>query len=187
MENVKVVVVGEGASGKTSLLITYTTNQFPNAYIPTVFDNYVANVYILQRLFMFGLWDTAGQEDYDRLRPLSYSDTDCFLVCFSVDSPSAFEQIPNKWIPEIGHFCPGTPFFIVGLKTDLRNDEGTIKFLKGRPVLKQDGIAMAKKVGAYGYVECSALTYDGVQNVFEEVAKCVLEKRGRKKKQCVLQ
>lgn len=47
------------------------------------------------------LWDTAGQEDYDRLRPLSYPDTDVILMCFSVDSPDSLENIPEKWTPEV--------------------------------------------------------------------------------------
>lgn len=47
------------------------------------------------------LWDTAGQEDYDRLRPLSYPDTNVILMCFSVDSPDSLENIPEKWTPEV--------------------------------------------------------------------------------------
>ena len=61
-----------------------------------------------------GLFDTAGQEDYDRLRPLSYPQTDVFLVCLSVVSPSSFENVREKWVPEITHHCPKTPFLIVG-------------------------------------------------------------------------
>ena len=191
MENVKIVVVGNGACGKTCFLITYTTNLFPRVYVPTVFETYTANDYICGRLFMFGLWDTAGQEDYDRLRPLSYTDTDCFLVCFSIVDRYSFENVDKKWIPEIRHHCPTAPFLIVGLQSDLRDDAATIECLqkcRESPILKEDGKALAEKVGAYAYVECSALTQNGLKNVFEEAAKSIIdERKTRKKKQCVLQ
>ena len=61
-----------------------------------------------------GLWDTAGQEDYDRLRPLSYPQTDVFLICFSVVSPSSFENVTSKWCPEIKHHCPDAPILLIG-------------------------------------------------------------------------
>ena len=83
----KLVIVGDGACGKTCLLIVFSKDQFPEVYVPTVFENYVADIEVDNKQVELALWDTAGQEDYDRLRPLSYPDTDVILMCFSIDSP----------------------------------------------------------------------------------------------------
>lgn len=129
MQTIKCVVVGDGAVGKTCLLISYTTNKFPSEYVPTVFDNYAVTVMIGGEPYTLGLFDTAGQEDYDRLRPLSYPQTDVFLVCFSVVSPSSFENVREKWVPEITHHCQKTPFLLVGTQIDLRDDAATLEKL----------------------------------------------------------
>ena len=94
-----------------------------------VFDNYAVTVMIGGEPYTLGLFDTAGQEDYDRLRPLSYPQTDVFLVCFSVVSPSSFENVKEKWVPEITHHCQKTPFLLVGTQIDLRDDAATIEKL----------------------------------------------------------
>ena len=158
----KLVVCGDGACGKTCLLIVFSKNEFPEKYVPTVFENYVADIEVDGKQIELALWDTAGthcymrallalpsssralflgQEDYDRLRPLSYPDTNVLLICFSVDNPDSLENVPYKWVPEVRHFCPGVPFVLVACKMDLREDEKVIQELKKsnhKPVSKQD-------------------------------------------------
>ncbi|KAF8720241.1 Rho (Ras homology) subfamily of Ras-like small GTPases, partial [Rhizoctonia solani] len=184
------VVVGDGAVGKTCLLISYTTNKFPSEYVPTVFDNYAVTVMIGDDPYTLGLFDTAGQEDYDRLRPLSYPQTDVFLVCFSVTSPASFENVKEKWFPEVHHHCPGVPCLIVGTQVDLRDDPAVIEKLsrqKQRPVPLEAGERLARELGAVKYVECSALTQKGLKNVFDEAIVAALEPPVVKKKnKCVI-
>lgn len=125
--------------------------------------------------YTLGLFDTAGQEDYDRLRPLSYPQTDVFLVCFSVTSPASFENVREKWFPEVHHHCPGVPCLIVGTQTDLRDDPAIRDKLarqKMQPIRKEDGDRMSKELGAVKYVECSALTQYKLKDVFDEVRIC---------------
>ena len=136
------------------------------------------------------LWDTAGQEDYDRLRPLSYPDTDVILMCFSIDSPDSLENIPEKWTPEVRHFCPNVPIILVGNKKDLRNDSTTIRELqkmKQEPVKYDEGRSMSEKIQAFHYLECSAKTKEGVREVFETATKAALQVKKKKNKvKCAL-
>ncbi|CAI2198448.1 20731_t:CDS:2, partial [Funneliformis geosporum] len=146
----KLVIVGDGACGKTCLLIVFSKGTFPEVcflqslpiwrsankyesniniaakrrwsikvfgsminkenifiiltfilnvqqvYVPTVFENYVADVEVDGKHVELALWDTAGQEDYDRLRPLSYPDSHVILICFAVDSPDSLDNVQEK-------------------------------------------------------------------------------------------
>ncbi|KAF8328855.1 signal transducer [Cantharellus anzutake] len=177
----KLVVVGDGGCGKTCLLIVYAENRFPEAYIPTVFENYVTQVNFEGKEIELALWDTAGQEEYDRLRPLSYPESDVILIVFSIDFPVSLANVQDKWYPEVAHFCEGAPLILIGTKIDLRKDETTRRMLGAQgqtTVTPEQGQAVAKEIGAK-YMECSAKTGQGVRDVFNAALKESVKGRWR--------
>ncbi|ETI23306.1 GTP-binding protein rhoC [Cladophialophora carrionii CBS 160.54] len=176
----KFVVVGDGGCGKTCLLISYAQALYrqderlikrPQKYVPTVFENYITQTSHKPsgKTVELALWDTAGQEEYDRLRPLSYPETDLLFVCFAIDCPNSLENVMDKWYPEVLHFCPTTPLILVGLKSDLRTKRTCIELLRTQgltPVTPDQGAAVAQRMGAK-YIECSAKENKGIQEVFD--------------------
>ena len=123
-----------------------TVNNREQISIPTVFENYDADSEVDGKHVTLRLWDTAGSEDYDRLRPLSYPDSHVILICFSIAIPDSFDNVHEKvrskllvlmfilplpqWISEVNHFCQGLPIILVGLQKDLRSDPKTIDELR---------------------------------------------------------
>jgi len=176
---VKLVVVGDGAVGKTSLLITYSKGEFPTEYLPTVFENYTAQIQSKDfGLVLLHLWDTAGQEDYDRLRPLSYPGTDIVLLCFSTISQSSCDAVKEKWAPEVHHYIPDVPKFLIGTKIDLREAKATDPNTgKYDPVNPEKGQALAKELGALKYLEVSSKTGKGLNEIFNAAISLVLSER----------
>jgi len=174
-KRVKLVVVGDGAVGKTSLLIRYATGNFPTEYLPTVFENYTAQMKRSDEVILLHLWDTAGQEDYDRLRPLSYPGADVVLLCFSTISQASFDSIKEKWAPEIAHYIPTVPCILVGTKIDLREekhpDPNSGKF---EPISPEQGKEMGKTISATTYLEVSSKTGMGINPIFEEAVNLAL-------------
>ena len=175
---IKSVCIGDGSVGKTALLMTFATNHFPSEYVPTVFDNYNAHMMIDGKVVSLGLWDTAGQEDYDAMRPLSYPMSDVVIICMSIASRVSADNVVNKWAPEISHFLPQTPVVLVGCKKDLRDDRNTLARLRERgqePLSYTQGVALARKIGAAHYVESSAFTGENITDVFRTVARAAME------------
>ncbi|ONK59160.1 uncharacterized protein A4U43_C08F3600 [Asparagus officinalis] len=159
-------------------------------YVPTVFDNFSANVVVDGLTVNLGLWDTAGQEDYNRLRPLSYRGADVFLLAFSLISRASFENVSKKWMPELRHYAESVPVVLVGTKLDLRDDP---QFLTDHPgastISTAQGEELKKQIGASVYVECSSKTQQNVKAVFDSAIKIVLQpprpiKQKKKKKLC---
>ncbi|XP_076060353.1 rho-related GTP-binding protein RhoC-like isoform X2 [Oratosquilla oratoria] len=140
----KVLIVGDGAVGKTCLLTTYNT----------VDDEEVTMT----------IWDTAGQEAYDRCRVMSYPNTDVFILCFALDNPTSLLNASMKWIQELREFSTHIPILLVGTKADLQRNAPT-------PVKSSEAKKLAHSQKLSGYVECSAYTQEGVEDVFINAIK----------------
>ncbi|CAF0940881.1 unnamed protein product [Brachionus calyciflorus] len=175
----KLVIVGDGACGKTCLLYAFCKDEFLDDYEITVFETYVTDIEIDGIKIELVLWDTAGQEEYERLRPLSYPDSNVILVCYSIDNHDSLENIADKWSPEIKYYCPKIPIILVGNKKDLRNE-------MKRTVSTEEGARMADRIGAHYFFECSSKTREGVRSVFEAAARASLiySKKKKSKGKC---
>jgi small GTP-binding protein len=163
----KLVIVGDGACGKTSLLSSFALGEFPKEYQPTIFENYVAEIRLDGKAVQLALWDTAGQEEYERLRPLSYSKSHVILIAFSIDTPDSLDNVATKWIEEVRNICgPTIPVLLVGCKSDLRPHPEAPGF-----VTRADAERVSQQIGARAYKECSALKIEGVDDVFEAATR----------------
>ena len=134
-------------SGKTTLLSVFATGAFPNEFVPVFFQSYVADLELDGRYVELALWDTVDQEDYDRLRPLSYSNSHVILICYAIDTPETLTSVlerasPNttstwfetdttawQWIVEASYLAPKVPVLLVGCKKDLRHNHQVIERL----------------------------------------------------------
>ena len=177
--SLKTIAVGYGCAGKTCMFITYTTKKFPDEYIPTVFDNYAQEI---DENTQLGLWDTGGGEDYARLRPLSYPQTDAFILCFDVARKDLFAELESYWYAELRHHCPDVPIILTATKIDLRETEENC-------VTTEEGEALAAKTRSH-YAEISSLKGIGLDELFEKVIDRAREheanSRKKKCKKCLL-
>ncbi|KAG8715461.1 GTP-binding protein Rho1 [Ceratobasidium sp. 394] len=179
----KLVIAGDAACGKTSLFLVIAKNSFPTVYIPTIFENYLADIEVAGRRVELALWDTAGHKDYDRLRPLSYPDAHVALIAFAIDSPESLDNVEKQWFPEVKSFCKNCPIILVGCKKELRRDHERVEELgkvNQHPVTPEEGMQVAFKIGTR-YLECSAKTGEGVREVFFYAAQAALLSGGSKK------
>lgn len=197
-KNCKILLLGAGNIGKTSLLITYTTGQCPNEYIPTVFDNCTKFVDVDGVIVNMDLWDTAGGEDYPRLRPLSYPQTDIFLVCMNVydkekgkvsgNLPLTINQIDAlAFVQEVrNYFGDDISICFVGMKTDLRQDKGFGSQCWSTKEMKDFAKYYCE---CNNYMECSSVKNEGLDELFNFVVRRAADpktKKKERKKSCII-
>uniref|UniRef100_A0A3B1IPW0 Ras homolog family member F n=1 Tax=Astyanax mexicanus TaxID=7994 RepID=A0A3B1IPW0_ASTMX len=184
-EQLKFVIVGDGGCGKTSLLMVYAKGDFPEKYAPSVFEKYVTTVTHGGKEIQLNLYDTAGQDDYDRLRPLSYQNADLILICYDVTNPTSYENVIIKWYPEVHHFCRDVPKILIGCKTDLRKDKEKMRKLRAveqEPITYTQGEETQKQMNAELYLECSAKYRENVEDIFKEATKLAMTMRRKARK-----
>lgn len=187
---VKCVITGDGGVGKTCTLVTYAQGAFPVEYTPTIFDNHEVRsffyFFLQKRSIVFtalrrhkqvyvdinmkkvklNLCDTAGQEDYDRLRPLSYTNTDILLILFDLGTRESFENVLKRWIPEAKEHTT-CPWVLVGTKCDCKTHE----------VSFEEANEFAEEHGATFYIEISALRGDNMKQLFDRCVRVALENK----------
>jgi len=182
---VKLVIVGDGACGKTSLLHVLKYGTFSKVHIPTVFDTYVHTVQVDGKTVELALWDTAGQEEYELIRIHSYSGANVILISFAIDTTDSLENVTSEWIEEVNKECPNVPIILVGLKKDLRPQE--MQPNDNLFVHPREAEIVKSNIGARDYIECSALTGEGVQKVFDIATRAgLIQKQKHSSKCCII-
>lgn len=168
-KELKLVVVGDGYIGKTCMLWSYVYRKFPSDYVPTVFETHAIKIVLNGESYTLSLFDTAGQEDWETLRVMAYPDTDVILLCYSVVRPDSMENIKTKWMPELNKYLPDALIVLVGTQVDLRESSMTSANTdpRIRHITNSEGEELKQKIGAFRYIECSALRQLNIKEVFD--------------------
>ena len=176
-------------------------------YIPTVFDTSWTVQETHATAINLGLFDTSGSSEYGKIRLETYNRADVFIIAFAIDDRKSFANVKKKWIKEIQrHVDNGVPILLVGMKADVNKERKLLKkekssesikmledyhkdFLdrmasspEGRAAVKKvvkyaQAEAVAKEIGAIGYLECSALQKEGIEEIFEQILRIGYKKR----------
>jgi len=189
LETYKVVAVGDAGIGKTCSLIMFSEGVFPFEYIPTLGGLYELSKAVGSQTYNLQLWDSAGQCDYDRLRPLCYPDTHVFLMQFSCSDEMSFFETYYKWIPEVRHHVVNPVIVMMLNKVDLRTNRLSF-FCENLtfPIESEEGEAMARNLGCVTYLETSAMKNIGLDDWTEVIVKSYdMSLQSKTRKKCQLQ
>ncbi|GBO17085.1 Ras-like GTP-binding protein rhoA [Araneus ventricosus] len=173
----KVVLVGDVQCGKTGLIYNYFSDKLPDPAVPTIYKEYRTELDVDGRKVPIVLWIVPAQDHYSAIRTLTYEHSKAVILCFAIDNPESLTNVTEKWFPEIKVYSPNAPIILVGNKVDLRSDENTINELASKslqPISYDQGKAVAEKIKAVQYFECSGKNGDAVKEMFKASAAAIL-------------
>jgi len=164
----KVIVIGDPAVGKTSLLTKFAKNQFEEKYLPTVGVNIVKEPIELKNInatinLMF--WDVAGQPQFYMLHRPYFNGADGMLLVFDITRSSTFSNINNWYNSAVKYGLSGIPRILIGNKVDLKDE---------RKIILPMAEHLSEKLNA-PYFETSALTGETVKEVFQKIGELVFK------------
>ncbi len=164
----KVIAVGDGAVGKTSITLRFSTGTFRESYIMTIGVDFAVKAIDVgtregTKRIKLQIWDTGGQERFSYVRPLYYKGAMGGLLVFDVTQSESFQNVP-KWFQEVKKNRGNIPLVLVGNKVDLPD----------RKITCEQATELAKKNGVQ-YLEASAKTGESIEKVFVELSKSMVE------------
>ena len=188
MTAVKFLLLGDECTKKSSFALCWTTNNTPGEYIPSCFDNYEASLQVGDQELLINLWDTAGQRDYAKLRPLSYPGTDVVLMFFSYDSVESLENVSSYWVPEVTeHIGRPLVLILVGTSEKLVREDHEVLEARGEspfgeyPVKHEMVEKVMEDIGPDAFMYCSTRDSVTTNRVVYKAAEIYLEKKKQEK------
>eukprot|EP01091_Cochliopodium_minus_P010941 TRINITY_DN3011_c0_g1_i2.p1 TRINITY_DN3011_c0_g1~~TRINITY_DN3011_c0_g1_i2.p1 ORF type:complete len:205 (-),score=45.17 TRINITY_DN3011_c0_g1_i2:83-697(-) len=186
-EELKCVIVGDAAVGKTKLILELIKpNSYEEVSNHSTWETYNKNLDVDGRQFNVMIQDTGSQDEFANTRSKYYHNAQIILICFSLISSPSFQSVEQKWIKEIKNTNPNVPILLIGTKLDLRNNEKMVERLKDKnmhPISGSEGLETCKKIVALGYFEISVEEdKNALQKVFTDAIKLVFDPPSTKKK-----
>jgi Ras-related protein Rab-21 len=165
--NFKVVLLGEGAVGKTSLVVRYVDNKFNDKHISTLQASFLTkNINIAGRRLTLSIWDTAGQERFHALGPIYYRDSNGAILVYDITDEDSFQKV-KVWVKELRKMLGNDiALCIVGNKTDLDKD---------RHVTVDEAESYSATVGAKHF-NTSAKLNKGLDELFLDLSRRMIER-----------
>jgi len=174
MHILKLCVLGDGAVGKTSLIIRHVDKRFVTEYKPTIgFDIALKTMKIQEEGISAELliWDIAGQAIFEKIREEYLQGTNAAMIIFDLTRQETYDHVKD-WLRELNTYAGKVPFVLVGNKADLASK---------KVISDEVGKKYAKTLGAIDYIETSAKTGQKVEDAFEKIIKNVIETLSKKK------